>query len=56
MGMGIPGTAWCSEIGSLRSLDAPELPASVTSENQFHCTKLYALQATSLLKKKKNWK
>ena len=34
-------TAWCSEIGPLRSLDAPELHASVTSENQFHCTKLY---------------
>ena len=34
-------TAWCSEIGSLASLDAPELHASVTSENQFHCTRLY---------------
>ena len=34
-------TAWCSEIGSLWSLDAPELHASVTSENQFHCTRLY---------------
>ena len=34
-------TAWCSEIGSLRSLDAPEFHASVTSENQFHCTSLY---------------
>ena len=33
-------TAWCSEIGSLWSLDAPELHASVTSENQFHCTRL----------------
>ena len=34
-------TTWCSEIGSLTSLDAPELHASVTSENQFHCTRLY---------------
>ena len=38
-------TAWCSGIGSLRSLDAPELHASVTSENQFHCTctRLYTM-------------
>ena len=36
-------TAWCSEIGSLWSLDAPELHASVTSENQFHCTRLYTI-------------
>ena len=35
-------TAWCSEIGFLRSLDALELHASVTSENQFHCTRLYS--------------
>ena len=34
-------TAWCSEIGSPWSLDAPELHASVMSENQFHCTRLY---------------
>ena len=36
-------TVWCSEIGSLTSLDAPELHASVTltSENQFHCTRRY---------------
>ena len=34
-------TVWCSEIGSLWSLDAPELHASVTSENQFHCTRPY---------------
>ena len=34
-------TAWCCEIGSLTSLDAPELHALVTSENQFHCTRLY---------------
>ena len=34
-------TAWCSEIGYLTTLDAPELHASVTSENQFHCTRLY---------------
>ena len=34
-------TAWCSEVGPLWSLDAPELHASVTSENQFHCTRLY---------------
>ena len=25
------------------SLDAPELHASVTSENQFHCTRLYTI-------------
>ena len=31
----------CDEIGSLWSLDAPEFYASVTSENQFHCTRLY---------------
>ena len=34
-------TAWCSEIGSLWSPDAPELHASVMSEYQFHCTRLY---------------
>ena len=34
-------TAWCSEIGSLWSLDSPELHAWVTPENQFHCTRLY---------------
>ena len=34
-------TAWCSEIGSLQSLDVPELHASVASENQFHCTRLH---------------
>ena len=34
-------TVWCSEVGSLTSLDATELHASVTSENQFHCTRLY---------------
>ena len=35
--------AWCSEIGSVWSFDAPVLHASViiTSENQFHCTRLY---------------
>ena len=37
----VQSTAWCSEIGSLTSLDAPELHTSVTSENQFHCTRLY---------------
>ena len=41
-------TAWCSEIGSLWSLDAPELHASVMSENQFHCTKLYYAWASSV--------
>ena len=30
------------KIGSLLVPDAPELHASVTSENQFHCTKLYS--------------
>ena len=34
-------TAWCSEIGSLTSLDTPELHAPVTSGNQLHCTGLY---------------
>ena len=35
-------TAWCREIGSLESLDAPELHADpVTSKNQVHCTRLY---------------
>ena len=42
-------TARCSEIGSLWSLDAPELHASVTSENQFHCTRLYILGTTKTL-------
>ena len=32
-----------SEIGFLWSLDAPELHASVTSEDQFHCTRLYVV-------------
>ena len=35
-------TAWCCEIGSLWTLDASEFHASVTSENQFHCTRLYS--------------
>ena len=39
-------TAWCSEIGSPWSPDAPELHASVTSENQFHCTGLYNTQSS----------
>ena len=42
-------TAWCSEIGSLWSLDAPELHASVTSENQIHCTRLYITNNTICL-------
>ena len=42
-------TAWCSEIGSLWSLEAPELHASVTSENQFHCTRLYTIRQTAVL-------
>ena len=34
-------TAWCSEIGSLTSQDAYNSAVHpVTSENQFHCTKL----------------
>ena len=35
-------TAWCSEIGSRTSLDAPEFHASMhmTLENQFHCSRL----------------
>ena len=33
-----PCTAWCSEIGSLWSLNAPDLHTSVMSENQFHQT------------------
>ena len=44
-------TAWCSEIGSLRSLDAPELHASVTSEDQFHCTTLYMHHVLSIATK-----
>ena len=44
-------TAWCSEIGSLWSLDAPELHASVTSENQFHCTRLYVVLYTLRIRK-----
>ena len=35
--------AWCSEIGSLTSLNARELHASVTSENQFNRIRLYIL-------------
>ena len=42
-------TAWCSEIGSLWSLDAPELHASLTSENQFHCTRLYYVEVFDCL-------
>ena len=38
---GVYNTAWCSEIGSLWSLDAPELHTSLTSENQFHCIRLH---------------
>ena len=35
-------TAWCSEIGSLTSPDAPELHAyTLTSEDQFHYNRLY---------------
>ena len=41
-------TAWCSEIGCLWSLDAPELHASVTSENQCHCARLYSESETWL--------
>ena len=33
-------TAWCCEIGSLWSLDAPELHVSMASENQSHCARL----------------
>ena len=40
-------TDWCSEIGSLWSPDAPELHASVTSENEFHCTRMYTSIHTS---------
>ena len=32
---------WCREIGSLASIDAPEL-RPLTPENQFHCTVLYS--------------
>ena len=38
-----PTTAWCSEISSLTSLDASQVSQPVTSENQFHCTRLYAV-------------
>ena len=43
-------TAWCSEIGSLWSLDAPELHASVTPGYQFHCTSLYKRFSSTRLK------
>ena len=36
-------TAWCSEIGSLRSLDGPELHASSDVREPIHCTSLYML-------------
>ena len=35
-----PNTAWCSEIGSLTSLMHVSQVHSVTTENQFHCTRL----------------
>ena len=44
-------TAWCSEIGTRWSLlDAPDLHvhASMTSENQFHCTRLYCYETKNL--------
>ena len=34
-------TAWCNEIGSLTSLMHATYMPAVTTENQFHCTKLY---------------
>ena len=34
-------TAWCNEIGSLTSLMHVTQVHPVTTENQFHCTKLY---------------
>ena len=38
-------TDWCSEIGSLTSLDMHETPVHpVTAENRFHCTRLYTGQ------------
>ena len=37
----LQSSAWCREIGSLGSMDAPESHAFVTSENQFHCSRLY---------------
>ena len=43
------GTAWCSEIGSLTSLDALGVMHQVMSENQFHCTKLYMVCLSALV-------
>ena len=42
--------AWCGEIGSLMSLDAPEFMLPVTLGNQFHFTSLYMymLRVTSV--------
>ena len=34
-------TAWCKEISSLTSLTHATYVQAVTTENQFHCTKLY---------------
>ena len=39
-------TAWCSEIGSLMSLMHTTQVHPVTSENQFHCTRLYEKRST----------
>ena len=36
-------TVWCNEIGSLTSLMHVTLVHPVTAENQFHCTRLYAV-------------
>ena len=42
-------TAWCSEIGSLTSLDACNSGAySDESENQFHCTRLYTCSCMNI--------
>ena len=41
-----PCTVWCSEIGSLTSLDDVTQVHPMTSENQFHCTRLYTTATT----------
>ena len=40
-------TAWCNEIGSLTSLMHVTQVHPVTTENQFHCTRLYSSKTTS---------
>ena len=41
-------TAWCSEIGFLMSLVHAIQVHPLTSENQFHCTRLYSCRSVRL--------